>query len=283
MPTSVTVSSTTPNDKAFVRPLLLVSAMVLVGCINDSDNIDAESDAVSEIVQNLELAGYPASEIDVDDNGVVIVGGDAVVSLAASREMIGLEGHDDPGDDQFRQYRTINLVGNDIDVICVNGAAFTKTMSTALDIAIANYNALQLQFIFLRTSSPNAPGCDATITALAQGPTGGAAGFPSGGLPYSTFRVGKGTANYGGLPVVTHVIVHELGHCVGLRHSDYFDRSISCGGTASNEGAGGAGAIHIKGTPTGATDNGSVMNSCFNLGSTGVFTESDVKAFNNIY
>ena len=44
-----------------------------------------------------------------------------------------------------------------------------------------------------------------------------------------------------------------MGHCIGFRHTDYFDRSISCGGAPSNEGSAGVGANHIPGTPTGAT------------------------------
>lgn len=262
-----------------LRNSVLVSAMVLFGCVGESDDFDGQSDALIEIVENLELAGYPASEIDIDDEGVVIVGGDAVVTLEASREMIGLDPH---GHDQFRQYRTTNQVGAGIDRICLNGNAFTGTMSTGLDNAIARYNALNLQFSFARTSVANGPNCDATITMLAKGSAGGMSGFPAGGLPYSQVQVGKGTANYG-VAVVTHVIEHEIGHCIGLRHTDYYNRAISCGGAPSNEGDGGVGALHIPGTPTDAVDNGSVMNSCFNLGSTGVWTASDLTALNTIY
>jgi hypothetical protein len=44
-----------------------------------------------------------------------------------------------------------------------------------------------------------------------------------------------------------------MGHCIGFRHTDYFNRSISCGGSADNEGSAGIGANLIPGTPSGAS------------------------------
>jgi hypothetical protein len=82
---------------------------------------------------------------------------------------------------------------------------------------------------------------------------------------------------------VGFVIMHELGHTIGLRHSDFFNRSISCGGAATNEGAAGIGAILIPGTPSGATVGGSVMNSCFRTNEVDQFTSTDVTALNALY
>jgi hypothetical protein len=79
-----------------------------------------------------------------------------------------------------------------------------------------------------------------------------------------------------------HVITHELGHTVGFRHSDYYNRAISCG-SGGNEGSAGVGAIHIPGTPTGAVVGGSVMNSCFRSSENGEFTSSDRTALTTLY
>jgi hypothetical protein len=248
----------------------------------DTDEVAAGEDAVHEIVDNLRLAGYPEEEIDIRDDGSVIVGGDAVVTLEASREMIGADEHDHDGDDVgFRQYRTTNLLGAAVDTICVNGSALSGTASTALDQALANYNNLDLRFNMVRTTG-NAAGCDALITISYWNGLTAEAGFPSGGLPFTTINLGDDIAATYGLAVTTHVITHELGHCVGLRHSDYYNRAISCG-SGGNEGDADVGAIHIPGTPTTATNNGSVMNACYNSGSTGVWAAGDITALTTLY
>jgi hypothetical protein len=197
------------------------------------------------------------------------------VSLEASREMLT----SDPGEEQ---YRTTNLVNLTLDTICVDGSRLAKEpFNTALDNALANYNSLNLTFHMVRTSG-NAAGCDALISIKLSGPTGGSSGFPSGGLPFNSIQIGRGLSSFA-TSTVAHVITHELGHCVGFRHSDFFNRSISCGGQPTNEGDGGIGAILIPGTPSGAVVGGSVMNSCFRTVEAGVFTDTDKTALNALY
>ena len=240
------------------------------GCMGDES---VATDDTQEIVDNLKQAGFPEGDIQIID-GAVYVGNDARVSLESSREMIA-------GDDGHEQYRTSNLVGAGVTNICINGAAYTGKFSTALNDAIANYNALGLNWHMTRTSGSTA-GCNATITARIAGPVGGSSGFPSGGRPFNSFQIGSGLNSFD-VNTVEHVITHELGHTVGLRHSDFFNRSISCGGSAVNEGSGGVGAILIPGTPSGATVGGSIMNSCFRSVETGEFTASDRTALTTIY
>jgi hypothetical protein len=248
------------------RGIVFAAAVTLaVGCTEQPDE-------TREIVENLVQAGFPADDIAVVD-GVVYVGRDAEVSLAASREML------QAGDSSEEQYRTTNLISTSLSKICIDGSTFTGVFSTALDLAIQNYDELPLTFAMGRTPST---GCSFTINAVIQpGFTGGSAGFPSGGLPYSTITIGDGLAAFS-VDTIAHVITHEIGHTIGFRHSDYYDRSISCG-SGGNEGDAGVGAIHIPGTPTDAVVGGSLMNSCFGAAETGELTSSDVTALTELY
>jgi len=247
--------------------MALLAGVALVGCGVESQ------DENQEIVSNLVQAGFPADDIQVVD-GDVYVGGDAHVTLAASQEMLQGEGSEE-------QYRTTNLVGSGVSKICIVPTSTFNSyanLSAGLDAAIANYNARGLRLTFQRGGT----GCTATISARTTTGTGGSAGFPSGGLPYNIINIGTGLNSYS-VGVNKHVITHELGHCIGFRHSDYYNRAISCGGSATNEGASTVGAIHIPGTPTTAVAGGSVMNSCFSSSSTGTWTSSDITALNYLY
>jgi hypothetical protein len=262
-----------PN-KLFLLGIFAIASACDAPDTDESVAADDET-VVGEIVDNLRLAGYPEEEIDVRDDGSVIVGGDALVTLEASREMIGADEHDHDGDDvAFRQYRTNNLISAAVDTICIDGSVLSGTASTALDQAIDNYTDLDLSFNMVRTNG-NAPGCDAVIAISYWNGTTAEAGFPSGGLPFTSIKLGDDIAATFGLAVTTHVITHELGHCVGLRHSDYYNRAISCG-SGGNEGDADVGAVLIPGTPSTATNNGSVMNACYNAGSTGVWAAADI-------
>ncbi|RKH52195.1 zinc-dependent metalloprotease [Corallococcus llansteffanensis] len=242
---------------------------VLAGCGTDP-RIENE-----EIVSNLVEAGFPAADIRVVEEAVY-VGNDAHVSLTASREML------QPGEGSAEQYRTTNLVSTAaVTRICLNPTSTFNSysrLSQGLDLAIANYNALGLCFSMVRGPTT---GCSANITATTIPGNSGSSGFPSGGRPYGTISIGTGlqTAT---LDMAEWVITHELGHALGLRHSDFYSHAISCG-TAGNEGTAGVGAILIPGTPSTATVNGSLMNSCPRPNETGEFTSTDIIALRALY
>ncbi|WP_395829258.1 M57 family metalloprotease [Archangium violaceum] len=251
---------------------ILVSAWCTLALSCAAQPQESQLSEAQEIIENLKQAGFPADDIMVV-GGKIYVGRDAEVSLAASREMLK------PGDTTEEQYRTTNLVNSSITKICINGSTFTGAFSTALDLAIQNYDELPLSFAMARTPSS---GCSFTINAVIQpGLVGGSAGFPSGGLPFSTINIGGGLSSYS-VDVIEHVITHEIGHTIGFRHSDYYNRGISCG-TGGDEGDAGVGATHIPGTPTTAVVGGSLMNSCFRSVETGEFASTDVTALQTLY
>jgi hypothetical protein len=77
-------------------------------------------------------------------------------------------------------------------------------------------------------------------------------------------------------------MAHEIGHCIGFRHTDYMDRSYSCGGSATNEGASTVGAIQIPGTPSGPDAN-SFMLACIGSGMNRPFNNNDKTALSYLY
>jgi len=185
------------------------------------------------------------------------------------------------------QYRTRNLVTGLPRVITVRVSNLGTAFIAGTDTAIARYNRLGLSLTFRRITSGTA---NITITGFNEGPSGGfitlgSAGFPTNsGNPYNSILMNTNAAAYGSNPNVLYVgsvIQHEIGHCIGFRHTDYFNRALSCGGSASNEGSGSVGAILIPGTPSGLSAN-SWMLACSNGGNR-TFNSNDVVALNYLY
>ncbi|NMO17406.1 protease [Pyxidicoccus fallax] len=249
------------------------SVVLAAGCIALMFGCAGQPDETQEIVDNLSKAGFPADDIQVID-GAVYVGGDVQVSLEASRERLQRpEGSQE-------QYRHPNLVSTAVTKICINPTATFNSyaqLSQGLNEAIINYNVLALRIHFVRGP---ATGCTANIAMLTTTGTGGTSGFPSGGLPYNQIRIGTGLNSYN-LDYIEHLITHEIGHTLGLAHSDAYNPAISCG--TGGGGTPGTGAIHIPGTPTTATPGGSIMNTCIPPNTNGEFTSTDIAALNFLY
>ncbi|MCB0635911.1 MAG: peptidase [Lewinella sp.] len=236
--------------------------------------------AVTEHVHNhsmdLDLAEEVIMEYpDGTTDEVIMVEGDIAMTKSeylAYAQMI---------EQQVKQYRTSNLVSSPqtITVIGYTGGSYalTSKMRTGLSWAIDNYNALPLGLTFSLSfsSSTNAD----IVVYKVNGGAGGSAGFPSGGNPYKGVQIYSGLQSYD-TNVIEHVMGHEIGHCLGLRHTDYFSRA-SCGQN-SNEGSAGVGAIHIPGTPTGIDWN-SLMLACFSSSEDGEFGYYDRVALEYLY
>ncbi len=177
------------------------------------------------------------------------------------------------------QYRTTLLVtGLPRTITVALNSRLPASYGPALDEAIARYNAQNLQITFTRVAS------GAAITFVSgNGSYLASAGFPtSTGDPYNTIKINPKAIGSQPQSTVASIMAHEMGHCIGFRHTDYMDRSYSCGGAYSNEGASTVGAINIPGTPTTADAN-SWMLACIGSGQNRPFNANDKTALNYLY
>lgn len=264
-------------------------AIGFVSCTQDSDEPNA-NEISDEVLAKFTDLGFDVSDIVVVNHSNPLTGefskqyqleGDILVPESQMREMlesdifhVGTVGE---------QYRTNNLVSNNqtISVLGYTGGsnALDNTMRTALQWAVNNYNALNIGLNFTLAFGTNFNAYDMVVYRVSGG-GGGSAGFPSGGNPFKFIQIQSGTSSFG-TNTTEHVITHEMGHCLGLRHTDYFNRSLSCG-TGGNEGAGSTGAILIPGTPSGFDAN-SIMLSCFSANEDGEFGSFDRVALEFLY
>ncbi len=182
-----------------------------------------------------------------------------------------------------KQYRTSNLVSiGTVRVIGYTGGGgygLTSRMRTALQWAVNNYNALNINKTFTLSFSSSTSADIVVYRQPNNSGAGGSAGFPSGGRPNKFVQIYRGMDNYD-TNTIEHVMTHEIGHSMGLRHTDYTTRQ-SCGQN-TNEGSAGVGAILIPGTPSGYDPN-SIMLSCFSSGEDGEFGFYDRVALEAIY
>ncbi|QNA43231.1 M57 family metalloprotease [Lacibacter sediminis] len=179
------------------------------------------------------------------------------------------------------QYRTTNLVTGLPRTITVQvSSSLPAAYVTNTDAAIARYNALGLTLTFQRVSS----GGDIVISPAPAGAGYlASAGFPtSAGNPHNSILVNRSYMDTWNTNTVVSILAHEMGHCIGFRHTDYMNRQYSCGGRRYNEGASTVGAIHIPGTPTTADPN-SWMLACIGNGVNRPFNANDVIALGYLY
>jgi len=86
--------------------------------------------------------------------------------------------------------------------------------------------------------------------------TAARATFPSGGNPGSSVNINLGFYTYLPPSAKVFLLVHELGHTVGFRHTNWSNNPCVPG----SEGVGSDGANQVSGTPP--EDGSSVMNGC---------------------
>lgn len=255
-----------------------ICSFVISGCKKEAKPVMQQ--AVSdEVLSQIKALGFSNTNVEKIDEGY-LVEGDIILTpqdLTNTAPGVALRIAN------TEQYRTTNLVtGLPRNITVALSSQLPTSYVAVLDEMIRRYNAEGLRITFSRVAA------NANITfTKANGNYLASAGFPDAqGNPYNNVKInsraiGSGTSttfiNY-----AATIFAHEVGHCIGFRHTDYMDRSYSCGGGYSNEGASTVGAINIPGTPTTAEPN-SWMLACISANQNRPFDAYDKTALSYLY
>jgi Dual-action HEIGH metallo-peptidase len=268
-------------------------ALLLTGSIVSCKKAPADdinANALTQDEKNLVAsAGFNSNWAERTTDGSYLIEGDILLSKAQLQELVGVTPNEliVANEEHFRTTNVVSVPGTGQRTITVRlGSGFPSYYSTGLDQALARYNNLNLRIRFQRVTT----GGNIVISGANLGTSGGgcilgqasgfptASGNPSGGFTLSTSSCA--TAYLNTANKADEVMAHEIGHCIGFRHTDYMNRS-SCGQN-SNEGTAGIGAIQIPGTPGTVTGTyNSWMMACTN--SNPAFSASDGVALNYVY
>lgn len=266
-----------PEAATFTTPSFIVDenedGVTNLPAINFEEALANHADHTSADYFNAERVEITRPDGSVDTR--YVVDGDIELTKDELRTLQSLD------QELEKQYRTNNLVSdNNISVIGYTGGSYalTSKMRTALQWAINNYNRINTNKNFTLSFQASTNADIVVYRQYTNSGAGGSAGFPSGGAPYKWVQIYAGMENYD-TNVNEHVMTHEIGHSMGLRHTDWFSRQ-SCG--QSGESAGSTGAVHIPGTPTGYDAN-SVMLACFGSNEDGEFGFYDRVALEYLY
>ena len=268
----------------------LLLAGTFVSCTKSASN-EPDPFAINDEEKALVTsAGFNSNWVERMSDGNYLIEGDILLSKTQLQEMSGALPTNNfivADEEHYRTYNLVSVPSSGSRVITVRlTSGFPAHYSTALDNALARYNSYGLRITFQRVTS----GGDIVITAANLGTSGGgcilgqASGFPtSSGNPASGFTLSNSSCATTYLNTVDkadEVIAHEIGHCIGFRHTDYKKRN-SCG-RGPGESAGSIGAVHIPGTPTTVSGSyNSWMMACIN--GSPIFNGDDGVALNYVY
>lgn len=254
------------------------AALFIVACSKAKQDEVANTEVSQEVLNQISALGFSTNDVIASDGGYIVEGDiflsgqDLTTQKTVNKLIIASE----------EQYRTNNLVdGPRTITVSISGRNVTQLLIDGVQAAVDRYNDqnLQLSFNYIGKNG----GGDINISVVNTGQYIASAGFPtSGGDPYGTIKYARMFTSGYSLNFVTTVIAHEMGHCIGFRHTDYMNRSYSCGGSGGNEGSGSVGAVHIPGTPTGP-DSGSWMLACLSASTNRPFNQNDKVALDYLY
>lgn len=256
--------------------LFLIALLCFQACKKiDKEPVKDQTQIPQDVIDKIKAQGFSTRNVLQTKDGY-IVEGDIFFSAKALNEIT-------PSLDlrigKTEQYRTLNVVTGLPRVITISITNLPAHYTTALDSAIARFNVLNLRLTFTRVASNADIAIDYewipnTLT-YSTPPTPD--GNPGNVIKFNSSIIAEIIES----ELIT-LFTHEIGHAIGFRHTDFFNRPSCIYGvdSSTNEGQGSAGAIHIPGTP-GTIDPNSWMLAC--SWANRPFTGNDIKALTYMY
>ena len=258
--------------KTRIRSLAAVPILALAAACQDNPAAGPETAPLDQdLVRQVEALGFRGDMIE-DLGDAVLVEGDIYFTKSQLRSFRP-QPSGDPLQPRFQYTTTARVSRPKINQIQVDlsGLNSEPAWQSAARDAIAHWSGIADSYVKIVEGSP----ADITVsTTCTSSNVAAYASFPSGGNPGGTIYVNTCFGYSTSDAQKVHNMVHEFGHTIGFRHSNY----VQLG-----ESAGPEGASHIWGTPTSGNDAGSAMNGGTALNSWAGFSASDELATARIY
>ena len=270
--------------KRLLVPLVLL--MLLHSCSEDlltplSETPETTAVIDATILNAIKSEGFDSEGAIYLDETYVLVEDDIMLPI----DYLATQGQNEKAKPNLeKQYRTNRIVdATEIIYVDFNSLNLPAVWVNNVRNAVDELNRLNTQIRFVFDGNYAGRG-DLTIKSdngslparAIAGATWPVNSLTTGG-PGNTILINSDFSNCTSTPVsdaqALHNLIHEIGHCVGFRHTNL----LALGETATS-----LGANHIPGTPTG-NDVGSVMNGGTACDSWNGFSNADRTAFQTVY